>query len=116
MPAVALVVAALFMFVDVRPDPIQLWDESRIAVNALEMHLRGLSLVTTYGFTPDLWNTKPPLLVWLIDAAMAVVGPSELAVRLPSMAAALGVLALVSGFTRRMTGSPWAGCSPSSRC
>lgn len=106
--ALTLVACAIFLFTDARPNPIQLWDESRIAVNALEMHLRGLSLVTTYNFAPDLWNTKPPLLVWLIDAAMAILGPGELAVRIPSIAASLGTLALVMSFTRRMTGSVWA--------
>lgn len=108
-PALVLTLAAcaLFLFVDLRPLPIQLWDESRIAVNALEMHLRGPSLITTYDFVPDLWNTKPPLLIWLIDAAMAVVGPSELAVRLPSYLAVVGTLVLAMGFVRRATGSPW---------
>jgi hypothetical protein len=75
------------MFIDLRPVPIVLWDESRLAVNALEMHLRGLSLVTTYEFSPDLWNTKPPLLIWLMQPGMAAFGPSEWTVRLPSLAA-----------------------------
>lgn len=107
-PYAALVACAVFLFVDLRALPIQLWDESRIAVNALEMHQRGVSLVTTYGFAPDLWNTKPPLLVWLIAAAMGVFGPTDFAAHLPSMLAALGTLALTAAFVRRMTGSPWA--------
>ena len=70
------------------------------------MWTRGrLSLVTTYGFQPDLWNTKPPLLVWLMDICMTVFGPSEWALRLPSQVSAIGVLALVISFTRRVTGS-----------
>jgi 4-amino-4-deoxy-L-arabinose transferase-like glycosyltransferase len=108
-PVAVLALCALFLFVDPRPLPVQLWDESRIAVNALEMHRRGLSLVSTYGFAPDLWNTKPPLLVWLIAAAMAVFGPTAFAVHLPSALAALGTLAITYAFTRRMTGSAWAG-------
>lgn len=93
------------MFVDARIPPIYLWDESRLAVNALEMNLRGWSLVMTYGFAPDLWNTKPPLLIWLMNASMMLFGQSELALRLPSMAAALGTLLVVFAFVRRVTHS-----------
>ena len=51
--------AAVFLVSDIALHPIVLWDESRVAVNALEMSQRGFSLITTYGFKPDLWNTKP---------------------------------------------------------
>ncbi len=110
--ASALVLAgcAGFMFFDLRTPPIILWDESRMAVNALEMHLSGhLRLVTTYGFQPDLWNTKPPLLIWLMDLSASVFGVSEWSLRLPSMIAAMGTLALVMSFTRRVTQSFLAG-------
>ena len=107
--ALVLLACAAFMFFDVRTTPIVRWDESRMAVNALEMHLSGrLRLVTTYGFQPDLWNTKPPLLIWLMDLSMSVFGVSEWSVRLPSELASLGTLALVMSFTRRVTRSPWA--------
>lgn len=97
--------AAFFLFFDVRPMPIVLWDESRTIVNAMEMHRTGLSLVTTYEFQPDLWNTKPPLLIWLMTGSVALFGPSEWALRLPSAVAALGTVLLVMLFTRRVTGS-----------
>lgn len=105
----ALAACAAFLFVGANNVPIILWDESRLAVNALEMHLRGFSLVTTYEFAPDLWNTKPPLLVWLMNVSMDVFGPTEFAVRTPSYLAAIGTLALVLAFTRRMTRSLSAG-------
>ncbi len=104
-----LAACAAFLFVDPQTTPIVLWDESRLAVNALEMRLRGFSLVTTYGFAPDLWNTKPPLLVWLMQAAMGVFGASEWALRIPSGLAAMGTLAMVMGFTRRAARSTAAG-------
>lgn len=85
--------------------PIELWDESRNAVNAMEMQQSGLSLVTTYEFRPDLWNTKPPLLIWLMVASMRLFGASEWALRLPSAVAALGTLAIVVGFSWRLTRS-----------
>ena len=103
--AAFLLAAAVFLFADRQPMPIVLWDESRVIVNALEMHRHGWSLVTTYEGRPDLWNTKPPLLIWLMTASVSLFGTSEAALRLPSAIAAIGTIALVLRFTRRMTGS-----------
>jgi 4-amino-4-deoxy-L-arabinose transferase-like glycosyltransferase len=103
--ALFLAAAAIFLFVDARTPPIVLWDESRNAVNALEMRHSGFGLVTTYEFRPDLWNTKPPLLIWLMTASMALFGPTEWAMRLPSAAAAMATLLILILFVRRMTGS-----------
>jgi 4-amino-4-deoxy-L-arabinose transferase-like glycosyltransferase len=100
--AAFLVGAALFLVCDIALHPIVLWDESRLAVNALEMSRRGLDLVTTYGFHPDLWNTKPPLLIWLEAGSMRLYGPSEWALRLPSLLAALATVALVMRFSWRL--------------
>ncbi|URD61865.1 glycosyltransferase family 39 protein [Sphingomonas sp. KRR8] len=100
-----LVASAIFLFVDPRISPIALQDEARNANNALEMYLTGPSLITTFDFRPDLWNTKPPLLIWLMDASMTLFGPSEWAIRLPSALAALGTLLATLLFTRRVTGS-----------
>ncbi|GGF16419.1 ArnT family glycosyltransferase [Hymenobacter cavernae] len=33
---------------------------------------------------PDLWNTKPPLMPWLQALGMRVLGPTEVAIRLPA--------------------------------
>ncbi|PAX07328.1 ArnT family glycosyltransferase [Sphingomonas lenta] len=100
-----LLACAAFMFVDRTVPPIIIWDESRLAVNALEMHQRGWGLVTTFGFAPDLWNTKPPLMIWLMTASIRLFGASELSLRLPAMVAALGTLAIVFAFVRRATHS-----------
>jgi 4-amino-4-deoxy-L-arabinose transferase-like glycosyltransferase len=97
-----LVLAALFLASDIALHPIVLWDESRLAVNALEMSQRGFSLITTYGFKPDLWNTKPPLLIWLEAGSIRLFGPSEWALRLPSALAALATVALVMRFSWRL--------------
>lgn len=98
-----LLIVAWAMFVDAETVPVILWDESRVAVNALELHLHGWNVVTTFDSQPDLWNTKPPLLVWLISASFALFGPSEFTLRLPSMLAALATLACVFCFTLRYT-------------
>lgn len=102
---IVLVASAIFLLADARTAPIILWDESRNVVNALEMRRAGLGLVTTYGGAPDLWNTKPPLLIWLMAVSTMLFGPSEWALRLPSALAALGTLFLVMTFVRRATGS-----------
>ena len=100
-----LALASIFLFLDARTTPVILWDESRNVVNALEMRRTGLGLVTTYGFAPDLWNTKPPLLIWLMTGSMALFGPSEWAMRLPSALAGLATLLILILFVRRVTGS-----------
>jgi 4-amino-4-deoxy-L-arabinose transferase-like glycosyltransferase len=91
---------------DLHRIPIQLWDESRLANNALEMYSSGKLLVTTFDGKPDLWNTKPPLLIWLQAGMMHLLGgPSELAVRIPSAAAAVATVLLLVGFSVRKLGS-----------
>ena len=100
-----LLVSAAFLFVDPKVPPIALQDEARNAINAVEMYLRGFSLVTTFNFQPDLWNTKPPLLIWLMSASMTLFGPSEWAIRLPSALAAMGILSCTLLFVRKVTGS-----------
>jgi 4-amino-4-deoxy-L-arabinose transferase-like glycosyltransferase len=105
-----LLASALFLFPDAEVTPIVLWDESRNVVNALEMQRTGWSLVTTYEGQPDLWNTKPPLLIWLMSASVSLFGPSEWALRLPSALAALATLLMLLLFTRRVTGSLATAC------
>ncbi|WP_190431621.1 glycosyltransferase family 39 protein [Trichocoleus desertorum] len=67
---------------------LRTYDEARRAVNALEMSLNGNFIVSYFDGQPDLWGTKPPLLLWLIVACMKVFGYNEFAVRLPSAIAA----------------------------
>jgi 4-amino-4-deoxy-L-arabinose transferase-like glycosyltransferase len=111
--AAFLVLAALFLASDMALHPIVIWDESRLAMNALEMSQRGFSLVTTYGFKPDLWNTKPPLLVWLEAGSIRLFGLSEWSVRLPSVLAALATVALVMRFSWRLGHSPFVAMAGS---
>jgi len=107
--AAFLLVCALFLYWDAARSPIVLWDESRNIVSALEMRATGFGLVTTYGFSPDLWNTKPPLLIWLLWGSVGLFGPSVWALRVPSMAASLGTLLLTFLAARRATGSDRTG-------
>ncbi len=81
--------------------PLRQYDEARQAINALEMVQHGHPLVTYYDGAPETWNTKPPLLIWMQASLMAVLGPGELAVRLPSALAALLTCGLLWYFARR---------------
>ena len=77
------------------------WDEARVAINALEM-MQSPGLVSTFHHQPDIWNTKPPLAVWLSALSMWLFGVNEFALRLPSALAAIGTTVAVFAFTRRI--------------
>lgn len=80
-----LLIAAWTLFYRLDAVPMNLWDESRQANNALEMYLSGNWFYSTYDFRPDDWNTKPHLLIVLQALTMKLTGgPSLLALRLPS--------------------------------
>src|SRR5687767_10138855 len=48
-----------------RDVPIRIWDEAIYANNALEMTETGNLLVLHNNGEPSLYNTKPPLNIWL---------------------------------------------------
>lgn len=73
---------------------LQQWDEARNAINALEMQDNGHYLVRYFNGAPDMYELKPPMLVWLQAFSVKLLGISEFAVRFPSMLAAL-LLALL---------------------
>lgn len=105
--AVAVVLAATFVHLGYCG--IYRWDESRNAINALEMSESGNPLVRTYNGQPDHWETKPPLLIWLQVIAIKALGPTETALRLPSALAGLGLAGLIFLFLYRQTGDRLAG-------
>jgi 4-amino-4-deoxy-L-arabinose transferase-like glycosyltransferase len=74
---------------------LYLWDESRNAVQAIEMAAGGNPLVRTYGGQPDHWETKPPILIWTQVVSMKLLGPSEFSIRLPSAIAGLALFTLL---------------------
>lgn len=88
---------------------IRVWDEARLAMNAVEMLNDGDLIVTHYDGQPDMWNTKPPLLIWIQVIFMKLMGVNELAVRLPSAIAALATCFGLIYFFKRYLKSPWIG-------
>jgi 4-amino-4-deoxy-L-arabinose transferase-like glycosyltransferase len=79
---------------------MELWDESRNANNAIEMAINGQWLVTTFNGLPDHWNTKPPLLIWMVAALLQSGAPALLALRLPSVVATMATVSLLFLFCR----------------
>ena len=96
--AATLLFAAAGLFYRLDAAPLAVWDEARLANNALEMASTGLSLVTTYGGTPDHWNTKPPLLIWCMALTIRLLGANEWGVRLPSVLSAMFTAAILFAF------------------
>ncbi|SFT84763.1 4-amino-4-deoxy-L-arabinose transferase [Lishizhenia tianjinensis] len=89
--------------------PIQTWDEARLAVNAYEMLHNHDFIVTYHEGEPDMWNTKPPLLIWLHVLSASIFGISEFSLRLPSALAALFTCVLLFQFTRKFFDNFWMG-------
>lgn len=103
----AVIVLPIFSYLDA--PPLQQWDESRLAISALEMKQSHNWIVTTYQRQPDMWSTKPPLMIWLQVLCMSIFGTNELAVRLPSAVSALGTCLLLFFFFSRKIQDPLAG-------
>ncbi|HEY2177281.1 MAG TPA: glycosyltransferase family 39 protein [Caulobacteraceae bacterium] len=75
--------------------PLQYWDESRNANNALGAAMDGRWLAPVYFGFVDHWNTKPPLLIWMMAGFLKAGLPALWAIRLPSILAALATCGLV---------------------
>ncbi len=85
------------------------WDESRRGVNAYEMLNNGNLLVTYFDGQPDMWGTKPPLLIWCQAFFMKMIGPNEIAIRLPSALAGLFTILMMILFSWRVLKRPVVG-------
>lgn len=89
--------------------PIRIWDEARRSINAYEMLNNGNFLVTHFQGEPDMWGTKPPMLVWLQVFFMSIIGINELAVRMPSAMAAFLTSVVLLVFSLKYLRSFWFG-------
>ncbi len=106
---IMLLLVAVPIFGHLDELPIQLWDESRLIENALEMNHNGNYIVTKFAGQPDMWNTKPPFLIWLQVICIKLLGMNELAVRLPSALAALATCLLIYWLLAKKFKAPWLG-------
>jgi len=71
--------------------PLKKFDESRLAISAVEMLHNKNYIVTFFEGKPDMWSTKPPLLIWLQMVSIKFFGINEVATRLPSALAATAI-------------------------
>jgi len=86
---------AFILFYNLGTEPIKIWDEARRAVSAYEMYKNGLGIVTTYDHQPDMWGTKPPLLIWMQTLSFHLFGVDTFALRFPSALAGFGCCMLL---------------------
>lgn len=101
---------ALPLFGHLSELPIQLWDEGRLAMKALEMSTSDNWIVTTVNGRPDMLSVKPPLLTWIQAIFIKIIGPNELAIRLPSALAGLATCLLIYWFfTWKYIKDAWLG-------
>jgi len=108
LAAAVLCLAAFNLTFRLHTDTLQQWDESLYAITAWEMLTSGDWIGTTYLGNLDYYNTKPPLNVWLIAASFKLFGVNLIALRIPSLVAAFGTVALVVLWGRRRLGKATA--------
>lgn len=78
------------------------WDEARHAVSAYEMIQTGEPVVTTYEYSSDYWNLKPPLSEWFIALGYKVFGCNTVGLRFYSAVSMfLAALAVAAFLWRR---------------
>lgn len=83
---IVLIVMVYFPVVhEFSSSPIHMWDEATYANNSIDMALgNGNILVIQHLNEPDLYNTKPPFVIWLQALCIKSFGINEFAIRLPS--------------------------------
>ena len=109
-----LVIAGIPLFMHLDALPFRLWDESRLASNAYEMNKNGNLIVTYYDGQPEMWSTKPPLVIWMQVLFIKILGFNELAVRLPSAIAGLLTCMVLLYFSKKIFRyvDRWRICKP----
>lgn len=101
-----LVIISIPIFSHLDEAPLQLWDESRLAMSAYEMSQSGNLLIPTFLRSPDMWSLKPPFMIWCMALSVKAFGVNELALRLPAALAAVTTCLLLFFFINRVTKNP----------
>ncbi len=89
---------------------IKLWDEATYANNSIDMlnEHSNILVVKSEGLT-DLYNTKPPLVIWLQAISLKIFGINEFSIRFPSALFGLFTVLIVFLFCIRNFGSAIIG-------
>ncbi|MHC1777142.1 MAG: ArnT family glycosyltransferase [Lentimicrobium sp.] len=104
-----LVLAYFPFFLHLGDLPVRIWDEARLIANTLEMAGNGNLLVPHFEGIPDMWNTKPPLMIWLQLLFLKLAGNQELSFRLPSAIAGFLTASLIMLIFYRHIKDYWTG-------
>jgi 4-amino-4-deoxy-L-arabinose transferase-like glycosyltransferase len=105
----AVVVSGCCFFYKLGHFSYRIWDESRVVTNAYEMTQTGNVIVTTFEYQPDLWNTKPPFMIWCQALSIKCMGFNEFSARFPAALGAFFNALMLFVFVGRFTGSYWGG-------
>lgn len=97
------------IFAHLEDFPIMIYDEGRLANHAIEMYESGNPLVISYDYQPEMWSTKPPLLIWMQTLSLKLFGIRDLSFRLPTAIAAVLTCIFIYHFCRRKLKAPWLG-------
>lgn len=89
--------------------PIRAWDEARLVANASEMMENGDYLVTHFHGQPEMWNTKPPLMIWSQVLFVKLMGDKEISYRMPSALAGFLTCLLIVFVSVRYLKNFWFG-------
>jgi 4-amino-4-deoxy-L-arabinose transferase-like glycosyltransferase len=103
-----LCLAAFNLAFRLHTETLQQWDESLYAITAWEMLTSGDWIGTTYLGKLDYYNSKPPLNFWLIALSFKLFGVNLIALRIPTLLAAFGTVALLLTWGRRHLGEATA--------
>ena len=102
---ISFLVCCLPLFLHLGASPIYMWDEATYANNALDMFLTNDLIVVRMEGIPDLYNTKPPFVLWMQTFSLHLFGWNEFAIRLPSALFATCTLLLMLWFGRTVLNS-----------
>lgn len=80
------------------------WDESLYAISASEAITNGSWLGTTFLGQLDYYNSKPPLMVWLIAGSFKAFGANLVSLRLASVICAFLTVVVLQQWARRAFG------------
>ncbi len=107
---ILLVVIFYFpVFLKLDSQVLREWDEPRNAINAVEMYQNHNFITRFFDGEPDMWEVKPPFLVWLQVLSMKIFGINELAVRFPSAFATFCLLFFLVYYFYKSQSAPVIG-------
>lgn len=99
------------IFYNLGSDHIKMWDEATYANNAIDMLLNGNWITVMHEGEPDLYNTKPPLVIWLQALSMSIFGINEFSIRFPSAVFGFMTTLLIYIFSLKVLKSRFIGFS-----